>query len=184
MSQILYSGQTTDVNLQTDEYIAVACLSGTYSLSIIEGASAGTSIASATSVNAMYGPYTKVKLRLTCQDGGSVDFEVGANPTPDYKPAEVRGVPVTATRDLNAGDVEQVLDCNSGSAIVLTIKNDTTMGAATTAVRQTIAAYQAGAGAVSFAAGAGVTLRGTLPTIAQYGTMGVMRVGANEWAYL
>ena len=56
--------------------------------------------------------------------------------------------------------------------------------AATRAAASLAGPRQAGAGAASFAAGGGVTLRGTAPTIAQYGTMGIVRVGPNEWAYL
>ena len=87
----------------------------------------------------------------------------------------------TASRNLTAGDIGNVVMCSGSSAIVLTIQTDASMGLSD---MTTIAAYQGGTGAVSFAAGAGVTLRGTPPTLAQYGTMGIMRVGANEWAYL
>ena len=88
---------------------------------------------------------------------------------------------VTASRDLIKEDSGQTLICTSGSAIVLTILNDSTVA---WSGLNAVAAYQGGAGAVSFAAGAGVTIRGTAPTAAQYSTQGVMRVGANEWAYL
>ena len=88
---------------------------------------------------------------------------------------------VTASRNLIKEDSGQTLICTSGSAIVLTIQNDATVA---WSGLNAVAAYQGGAGAVSFAAGSGVTLRGTAPTAAQYATQGVMRVGANEWAYL
>jgi len=88
---------------------------------------------------------------------------------------------VSASRDLAKVDSGNVLICTSGSAIVLTIQNDAATG---WSGLESIAAYQGGAGAVSFAAGSGVTLRGTAPTAAQYATQGVMRVGTNEWAYL
>jgi hypothetical protein len=90
-------------------------------------------------------------------------------------------LPVTATRTLVQDDTGGVLTCNSGSAIVVTIPADTIgqwLG------NVAIAIYQAGAGASSFAAGAGVTLRGTPPTPAQYATHAIMRVGVNEWVYL
>jgi hypothetical protein len=74
-----------------------------------------------------------------------------------------------------------VVRATSGSAIALTVPDDTVFNS-TAAL--TIAAFQGGAGAVTFAAGSGVTLRGTAPTPAQYAVYGVMRVGANEWAYL
>lgn len=86
-----------------------------------------------------------------------------------------------ASRNVNRSDVDNLIVANSASAIVLTLITDAVGGFSS---REVIGAYQAGAGAVSFAAGGGVTLRGTAPTIAQYGTMGVVRVGANEWAYL
>jgi hypothetical protein len=96
----------------------------------------------------------------------------------------VYGNATTASRTATTADLEQVLDCNSGSAIVITIPNDDTLVLPDAAYRATIGLYQKGAGAVSFTAGAGVTLRGTAPTAAQYTTVGIMRVGANEWAYL
>jgi len=88
---------------------------------------------------------------------------------------------VTASKTLALSDAGQVLKCNSASPIVLTIPNDAT---GLWEGNDGIAAYQVGAGAVSFAAGSDVTLRGTAPTAAQYSTQGVMRVGTNEWVYL
>ena len=70
---------------------------------------------------------------------------------------------------------------------MLTIPTDAVLGidSKVTNVVHTMALFQLGAGAASFAAGAGVSpLRGTAPTAAQYLTTGIMRVGANEWAYL
>jgi len=86
-----------------------------------------------------------------------------------------------ASRTLTGADVETLVICNSASAVVLTIPTDAVGGFTGRAV---IGLYQAGAGAASFAAGGSVTLRGTAPTIAQYGTMGIVRVGVNEWAYI
>jgi hypothetical protein len=88
---------------------------------------------------------------------------------------------VTASRTLALTDNGMVLNCNSGSAIVLTISPESSVAWAGVSC---VAIYQAGAGASSFAAGSGVTLRGTPPTPAQYATHAIMRVGANEWAYL
>jgi hypothetical protein len=96
------------------------------------------------------------------------------------QPASVASNTV-ASRTITKEDINNVVNANSGSAIVLTIPQDGVLGSTRS---ECLAAYQAGAGAVSFAAGGGVTLRGTAPTIAQYGTIGIMRVGANEWAYL
>lgn len=86
-----------------------------------------------------------------------------------------------ASRNLDGYDIDTLVICNSASAVVLTIPTDAVGGFTG---RACIGLYQAGAGAASFAAGGGVTLRGTAPTIAQYGTMGIVRVGPNEWAYL
>ncbi len=90
------------------------------------------------------------------------------------------GRTVTADATLVLDDARTVITANSGSAIALTIPNDATAGWSGNIV---ITAYQAGAGAVSFSAGAGVTLRN--PTgpwaAAQYGVIRVMRIGANEW---
>lgn len=89
---------------------------------------------------------------------------------------------ITVSTNITNSYTNDLIKCNHASTpIVLTILNDVDGGFFGTAA---IAAYQAGTAAISFAAGAGVTLRGTLPTIAQYGTLGIMRVGANEWAYL
>lgn len=90
-------------------------------------------------------------------------------------------VAVTASRDAVLSDSGNMLLCNSASAIAITIQSDATTG---WSADEVIGVYQAGAGAVTFTAGASVTLRGTAPTLSQYGTMGIIRVGANEWAYL
>jgi hypothetical protein len=88
---------------------------------------------------------------------------------------------VTESRTLALTDNGMVLNCNSGSAIVLTIPPASSVVWSGVSC---VAIYQAGAGASSFAAGPGVTLRGTPPTPAQYATHAIMRVGVNEWAYL
>ena len=85
---------------------------------------------------------------------------------------------VTASRTLSFFDGGKYLICDSGSAIALTVPSDATAGW-TGAV--TVAACRKGVGAVTFAAGAGVTLRGDLATPAQYGSKGIVRIGTNEW---
>lgn len=114
---------------------------------------------------------------------GGIEFQAnGANQLPAA--LDSLSDDVTASRALTLADRRKVLKCTHATvAIVLTIPNDATAGWSRNEV---IAAYQGGAAAVSFAAdtGNGVTLRGTAPTAAQYSTHGVMRVGANEWAYL
>lgn len=88
---------------------------------------------------------------------------------------------VAASRDLTSADFENILKITAGSGTVtMTIPNDSILGTGDVSV----AFYRSGAAALAIAAGAGVTLRGTAPTVAQYGTVGIMRVGANEWAYI
>jgi hypothetical protein len=90
------------------------------------------------------------------------------------------GRTVTGATTLVLDDADTVITANSGSSVALTITNDATGGWSGNVV---ITAYQAGAGAVSFSAGAGVTLRNPSGpwAAAQYGVIRVMRVGANEW---
>lgn len=109
---------------------------------------------------------------------------VGARQATDtdsvLKPKTVENIAI-ASRNLTARDVDTIVKCNSADAVVLTIPTDAVGGFS---ADEAIGLYQAGAGAASFAAGGSVTLRGTAPTIAQYGSMGIWRVGPNEWAYL
>ena len=91
----------------------------------------------------------------------------------------------TITVSVNAvlADVNALITANSASPVVITITDDTTVAWSSNSF---LSAYQAGAGGVSFAAGAGVTLRapsGIQPSV-QYGTVGASRVAANEWALI
>ena len=95
--------------------------------------------------------------------------------------AKLSDTTVAASRDLAIDDSGKFLVCNSGSAIALTVQSDATTGWAGTV---TIAACRKGVGAVTFAAGAGVTLRGDLATPAQYGSKGIVRIGTNEWTVI
>ncbi|MGF2049593.1 hypothetical protein ACQUET_12965, partial [Lactococcus lactis] len=63
---------------------------------------------------------------------------------------------ITASDTVVAADVNGLITYNSASAGTITIPNDATGGFS---ANEFVAAYQAGAGAVSFAAGSGVTLR-------------------------
>lgn len=88
---------------------------------------------------------------------------------------------VTGNTVATAADANGRIDVNSASAVQITIPNDSTgpwQG------NEMVAAYQAGVGAVSFVAGAGVTLRtpAGIAASTQYGTIAAMRVGPNEWA--
>ena len=88
---------------------------------------------------------------------------------------------VPASKTLSFDDAGKFLICDSGSAIVLTVPSDATAGWIDAV---TIAACRKGVGSVTFAAGAGVTLRGDLATPAQYGSKGIVRIGTNEWTVI
>jgi hypothetical protein len=180
MSSIITNGQSLVVPIPTGERIVVSAITGTYSLAIVQGANIGA-LATNASGSALFGPYTPGNaVRVTASADGIVDFEVGANPTPDYKPAIARGIPVAVSETITASDLEQVIDASA--AVTLTIPSDTVLGLAPTD-RVAVSAYQMTTGAVTWA-GSGATLRGTAPTAAQYLVTGLLHVGANEWAFL
>ena len=92
-------------------------------------------------------------------------------------------IPVPVSRLLDSNDFDKVLTNATATNITITIRQDNLIGMQGQS-NVAVALYQGGAGTVAFAAATGVTINGTAPTIAQYGTLGIMRVGANEWAYL
>lgn len=92
--------------------------------------------------------------------------------------------PVVITGDtvLNfASHGNKVLYVDSVTSVVLTIPNDATGG---WLQDTSITAYQENVGGISFAAGAGVTLRtaASIFSSEQYGCIGVIRVAANKFA--
>ena len=90
-------------------------------------------------------------------------------------------IPVSVSRAANSYDFDKVLLATA--ALDITIQNDRLMGLnADSSV--CIALYQQSAGAVSFLAASDVTFTNTAPTQAQYGTVGIMHVGPNTWAFL
>ena len=88
---------------------------------------------------------------------------------------------VPTSRSLTADDFEKELSL--ASAVALTIPTDTVLGITDATYSPTVAMYCAGATPFTLVT-TGLTMRGTAPTIAQYGWYGIKRVGANEWAYL
>lgn len=90
-------------------------------------------------------------------------------------------VTLSASRDALLTDDNNLLICDSASPVTLTIQDDATTGWADAEV---LAIYQKGTAAPLFVAGTNVTFRNDVPVSAQYGTIGIQRVGANEWAYL
>lgn len=90
---------------------------------------------------------------------------------------------IASSRSAVLTDAGTPLKSTGGSACALTVENDATSTSLWTG-NEILSLYQHGAGAISFVAGSGVTIRGTPPTVAQYGNMAIWRVAANEWAYL
>lgn len=89
---------------------------------------------------------------------------------------------ITASTNLTVSHVNDLIKAEHASVpIVLTVLNDTLGGFSGS---PSLAACQLGAAAVTIVAGAGVTIRGTMPTISQWGTMAVARLRTNEWVYL
>jgi hypothetical protein len=93
------------------------------------------------------------------------------------------GVAVAGNKTLSRTDLGQMQDCSA--AAELTIPTDVVLGITDPKARVVLSSYQQTAGAVTWVPGAGVSpLRSTVPTPAQYLTIGLVHVGANEWAYL
>lgn len=92
-------------------------------------------------------------------------------------------IPITASRLMDSNDFDKILTNNTATNIAITIRQDTEIGI-NAASSIAVGLYQGGAGTVSFVAGPNVTINGTPPTVAQFGTLPVMRVGANTWAYI
>ncbi len=117
------------------------------------------------------GPLDAGDIKLTSVSGAFY-YEVGSP-----APASL-AVGVTASRDLASTDNGMVLKVNSASTVTLTVPSTLPKGFS-------CAVVQYGAGKVTLAAGAGVTLRSAgslLSTSAQYATIGVIPVGAAEYA--
>lgn len=87
---------------------------------------------------------------------------------------------ITASDNAKLSDVGALITANSGAAIAVTIPNDSTVS---WVADSALLVYQAGAGSISFAAGAGVTLNAgpSAPAAAQYVILGAIRVAANTW---
>ena len=113
---------------------------------------------------------------------GTIPVRAGLNWAQNFAAEQATATEtITSSRTLIFNDSGKFLICDSGSAIALTVPSDATAGW-TGAV--TVAACRKGVGAVTFAAGAGVTLRGDLATPAQYGSKGIVRIGTNEWTVI
>ena len=181
----LYNGDSVTISLATGESLSVVSTNGTYSALGAGGSVMGTALATASGGDEIYGPYAApTRIKITSGQLSQIDYASGVSPEViAARPASgaIVNTSATASRNLLGSDVETRIDATSASPIVLTIQTDAIMG---TSGAETFAIYQGGTGAASFAAGAGVTLRNTAPTPAQNKTHGVMRVGANEWAYI
>ena len=86
----------------------------------------------------------------------------------------------TVARTLLSKDTTKFIRTSNGSATTLTVAPDATGNWGDAAE---ITVMQGGAGQVTIAAGAGVTLRSneTLKTLEQYAVIGLKRIAANEW---
>lgn len=91
------------------------------------------------------------------------------------------GDAITASLTLSRLYVSKLQAANSSSPIVLTVPADTALESYNKG--EGFLAYRYGVGALSFAAGGGVTIRSPsgLTANAQYSMIGVERIGADEW---
>lgn len=90
-------------------------------------------------------------------------------------------VKANASHTLSADDVGQLLRCTNASAITLTIPNSKS---GKISIGASIAAFQDGAGKVSFAGASGVTLNspgGLVGTSAQYAEIWATKVDTDRW---
>lgn len=87
---------------------------------------------------------------------------------------------IVVGRRLTQEDLGRVLVCNSSAAITMTLQKDDDMQCSG---NQRVSLCMYGTGTPGFNTVSGVTLRGTPPTLAQYGIRTVVRIGPNEWAY-
>ena len=89
---------------------------------------------------------------------------------------------ITASTNLTISHANDLIKAEHATVpIVLTVLKDSLGGFSGS---PSLAACQTGAAAVTIVAGADVTIRGTMPTISQWGVMAVARLRANEWVYL
>jgi hypothetical protein len=92
----------------------------------------------------------------------------------------VRSSTQTTNYTLALGDGDTVIEMNSASGVTITISPNSSVAFPIGAV---IEIFQYGAGEVTIAAGAGVTLRtpSSLTTRAQYSTVGLRQRATDEW---
>ena len=86
----------------------------------------------------------------------------------------------TTARTTSATDANALIDCTNGSATAVTIAPDSSVPQP---IGTTHLVRQGGAGQVTIAAGAGVTINTalTLKTLQQYAVIGVIKTAANNW---
>lgn len=90
---------------------------------------------------------------------------------------------VTASFNIDTPHANQTVPVNSASAVVATVVPDSTTNLP---VGTTVALFRKGTGGVSFAAGAGVTLRTSrsLAAYAQNSTIMAKKLAANDWSII
>lgn len=89
--------------------------------------------------------------------------------------------PIIASRDASLSDLDKILECNSASAINITIPPAATTNFPNGTL---LTIYQEGVGASLFVAGSGVTIQGTAPTATQYIHIAVRKRSGNTWAWV
>lgn len=90
-------------------------------------------------------------------------------------------VEVLAGRSALLTDANTILECNSASAINITIQPSATTNFPDGTI---LTIYQVGVGASLFVAGAGVTIQGTAPTATQYMHIAVRKRSGDTWAWV
>ena len=88
---------------------------------------------------------------------------------------------VTASRNAALTDVARVITSNETLAVTITIQNASLVNFPDGTV---LACYQANTGALTFAAGAGVTFEGVAPTPTQYFHMCIRKRTGDVWAWI
>lgn len=110
---------------------------------------------------------------------GSIGYEVESLGDGTSSASSNTAQSVTASRSALLTD--EVLECNSASAINITLDPSSTTNFTAGTI---LTIYQVGAGASLFVAGSGVTIQGTAPTATQYTHIAVRKRSGDTWAWV
>ena len=193
---LIISGANATISVTANQILTVIAHGGEYTFEN----PVGTRIVDSGSSN-VFGPFAaaaSVKLtsiqgdlyyeiaaaQVTASTTGATGPAGPAGATGATGPAGTFVVPTprtsVASETIVLGDNNNIIRGNASTALAYTIPNDTTVAWPDQAV---VSLYQMGSGIVSFAAGAGVTLRAPAGVAAsvQYGVIAALRINANEW---